>query len=685
MINIDYIVIINFGTANTKCMCWNINNKQISPIFLGKEYKDGIYPTTTIYNGKFYSKFFDKPSNMNLIGDYPIFSNFAKELFSKITYNNKYLTYNDNENASWNYIVVISYPYMWEIQEGESLLKILQKLLPPVRYAIREDVALKELLADKEEHSIIIDLGAEKTVVYDGNFTKNLYSFSYSQIESRMLEKALIEYTSHDGDKGKNEIEILLHKNDINQVEYLLKGVKDECLTSEDSKKETIDIEKQWLFDSLHGLRDTIEDTFRKIKDDSSNYNTIIINGVYSKYIEEILLSVFSQQSKVESLGLFGICTGIIKYFKQILDQVSAFKQCLHSELLSEDDNSIIIKKTRKLACETIATCCESHGKEQLSNYVKRDDRTTYNDFTQDFYKFANVELPNYYKQEMIELLSNNYWTIIDEITKQILNPDKFYDLNIDYSCNKINNYLKYDITPFSYELSKVHLYQGIFHKVLDPCHEYTKANTEKSRKPEEREKVYNQFWNVLNNKNNSILYFIYVPKLSWVLLAEKTIIDLYALDTYCMNCKSIIASPLVPSVQTISFSAIQNVINYIFNIIIAEGSNGYYRINNSKLVYYPNSQAKNWEKFNFETYENIKKRIGNLTIELENTYYASLNIDEKLDIPYNSSKIFCIIYKLNECFELGISPDNWCRSYWSDYKIKELYKKVYTKFIVFY
>ena len=129
---------------------------------------------------------------MTHVGDMPVFTNFAKDLFKTVLANNPFLCCTDTKNPEGNFIVVVSYPSMWDEEDGSALLQILQKLLPSVRYAIREDVALRELLFHKEDQGLVVDIGAGKIVTYDNHSSRIYFGFSLNKIESRMTEKALL-------------------------------------------------------------------------------------------------------------------------------------------------------------------------------------------------------------------------------------------------------------------------------------------------------------------------------------------------------------------------------------------------------------------------------------------------------------------------------------------------------------
>ena len=688
MKELEYIIVIDFGSTNTKLKCWNIIKDTCFPVFLGKQYHEGLFPTATEYNGKFYANFFNRPSCMKQVGDMPIFFCFAKELFGALLKNNPFLSCIDRKDPWWNFLIVISYPSMWDHEDGFALLQILQQLLPTVRFAIREDIAYRELCANKEEPQLMIDMGAGKTVVYDGQSAKVIYSYSEHLIESKMLEKAMMAFNQKETNGMNPKLVNAIQKEDFVKTEYLLKCIKEDVQTVGTSKESPNGIEEQWCKDSIKELRPNAEVMFRKIKSHIGNDTSISFLGGVT-YHEVFLNSFFPNAKEIRNWGFFGVCDGMINYFKKIIGQVSELHNEISSEIQSESYYSTFNKLAYDLVSQTIVDLWKTYGKEILNEYVERWERTSYEEYIKDITEFVNNILPQYYTEDIIDNLSKNFMPIINEVSKECFENTEFDDFTDEYVPNKIEKYMVISLSPFLHNYTK--LRPDLINYVFEKCHDWQEANLTKPREDKDRRRrAYNQLWKFLDEYKiiNS------TPKISWVILANDNIIDLYMLDTFCLNCKTIDVIPFVPKIQKIDLAKLQNVINFVFNQIVDEGLNDIYRMENDKLVYHSESKVANWETFDFDTYMEICNIINDKVINVD---FKRLKVRKKISgefglsailesafLESNISKDFPHIFtKLNTFFNLDITPSSGIWSFLS-YNIDNIYKKAVNKYLYF-
>lgn len=684
MKELEYIIVIDFGTTNTKLKCWNINKDIYFPVYLGKQYHEGLLPTATEYNGKFYANFFNRPSCMKQVGDMPIFSCFAKKLFGALLKNNPFLSCIDRNDPWWNFLIVISYPSMWDHEDGYALLHILQQLLPAVRYAIREDIAYRELCANKEEPHLIIDMGAGKTVVYDGQSAKVIYSYSEHLIESKMVEKAMMAFNQEDTNGMNPKLVNAIREEDFVKTEYLLKCIKEDVQTIGTSKESPNGIEEQWCKDSIKELSPNAEVMFRKIKSHIGTDTSISFSGGESYHEDVLLNSIFSNAKEIRNWGLFGVCDGMINYFKRINEQVSELHNELSAKIQSESCYSTFNTSTYDLVSKTIVDLWKAHGKEILNEYVERWERTSYEDYIQDITAFVNNILPQFYTENIIDNLSVKFMPIINEVSKECFENMEFDDFTDEYVPNKIEKYMVISLSPFLHNYNK--LRSDLINYVFEKCHDWQEANLTKPREDKDRRRrAYNQLWKFLDEYKiiNS------TPKISWVVLANKNIMNLYMLDTFCLNCKTIDVIPFVPMVQEMDLARLQNVINFAFNQIVDEGLNDIYRMENDKLVYHSESKVANWETFDFNTYVEIFNIINDKVVNVD---FKQLKVSKKISGKFGLTAFFesklskdCphIFTKLNTFFNLDITPSSGTWSFLSD-NIDNIYKKAINKFLYF-
>lgn len=682
---LDYIIVINFGITNTKLKCWDIKKDISFPVFLGEQYQEGLLPTATEYKGKFYADFFNRPSCMTQVGDMPIFTYFAKELFGTILKNNPFLSCVNRNEAWWNFLIIISYPSMWDHEDGFALLQTLQQLLPTIRFAIREDISYRELCANNEEPQFLIDMGAGKTVAFDGQSAKVIYSFSEQQVESKMMEKAMMAL-NQEKTKGLNsKLVKTIREEDFTRAEYILRRIKEDVQTVGTSKESPNGIEEQWCKDSIKELHPLAEAMFRKLKSQIGNETSISFSGGISYNADVFLNSFNSNNKQIRNWGLFGVCDGMIYYFKRIYEQVSEYQNKMSSKILSDSSYSTFNISIDDLVSKTIVALWKTHGKEVLNEYVERWGRTSYEEYIQDITAFVNNILPQFYTEGIIEKLSEDFMPIINEVSKECIEDIEFDDFTDEYIPNKIEKYLMLKLSPFLHSYTR--LRSDLINNVFEKCHDWQEANLTKNREDKDRRRrAYNQLWKFLDEYKiiNS------TPKISWVILENKNIMDLFMLDTFCLNCKTIDVIPFVPKVQKIDLEKLQNVINYAFNQIIDEGLRDIYRIENDKLVYNSESRVANWEVFDFNTYVEICNIINDKAVKVD---FKQLKVSKQISGKFGLSAFVVsngiskdyphIFTKLNTFFNVDITPSSGIWSFLSD-NIDNIYKKVVNKFLYF-
>lgn len=653
MKSLEYVIVIDFGIANTKCICWDVKNNKNIPVRFDKQQREGILYTTTEYQGRFYTNFFDKPSCMTQVGDMPVFTNFAKDLFRKIIANNPFLCCSDVKNPGENFIVVVSYPSMWDEEDGSALLQILQKLLPSVRYAIREDVALRELLFHKEEQGLVVDIGAGKVVTYDNHSSRIYFGFSLSQIESRMTEKALLVCNDQDNSISTDinpDLLRCIQNDDISRAEHILKCVKERLNETGGSKESPKSIEEKWFYDSLYELNPFVEATFRKIKTRVGNCKTFYVTGGMSDYIGETISTVFSSQSEIEVIGLFGICYGIINFFKRVYQQSCELMQQMHSKMLSDSDYSTFNSSCSELANGIISRICLKEGEKKLQNYVNRSDRTSFNDLTKDVKRFITDKLPKFLDSTIAQEMGIGISCKVDNLCNSIIEDIEIPDRNEVLIQNSFSNYITLSINPvlYSHENLSSELYDKVYR-----IH-YVSVTLDKPREYSQRNDVFELLMNYF--KNNKLVNRS--PKISWSLIEETELFLMYCLDTICMNCNSILSLCTPFKNCHVDLSNIRNTINYSINMIIQEGTKKNYELVDGVLTYKKSSKIRDWDSFDFDTYIKISKSLKSNYIELQKDI-INLSTITIYDLYKNYPNIY---QKLKNFFCLEISDiDLFC------------------------
>lgn len=600
---LEYIIAIDFGTANTKFVCWNIKEEKTIPLFIG-EHKEGIAPTSIIYNDKFYSNFFDKPSSMEQIGDLSVFKYYAKTLFINIIRFNPFLCYLNDNNQEWNFIVVISYPSSWDKNEAFSLLKIIQQFFPPVRYAIREDIALRQLLTYNDKQGVIVDLGASKTAAYNYQSMKILYGFSLSQIETLMTEKALIAFNN----KETINLQLLssIQKEDNTKTDYILRRLKEKYQITEKSEELSNSIEEKWLKESIIELIPSIETTFRRIRKEFGNQNIIYVSGGLTNCFSEVLSSVFTNQPKIETIGLFGICNGLIQYFIKVYEKASELKKTMSLRLLDDSVYSRFNYSCSKMANDIFSEICVEKGKKELSGYINRTERTSYNDLTEDVKHFLNDRLPKSFDYTISKQLGSNIASIINKLCKEELEGFEFPDKTTELILNDISDYLSVLLYPIHY--SHDSLIAELFNFVYSPG--YFDVTLELERNYNERDRVFKKLMDYF--KNNTLINFI--PRIAWAIVEEDNLLMMYSLDLISKNCNSIVHACERFNVYDIDLRNLFNVINYSINIIV----NDRYELVDGKLSEKEAFITQNWKLFDFNKYNVLRKIVKEEQIELK-------------------------------------------------------------------
>lgn len=659
MISVDYIVLIDFGHAYTKAVCWDVINDSVFPLTVGENINEGVLPSIVTYQkgNVICPDFFDKPRNMKSSKDIDTFKMFAEQLFDKILKFNDFLKYS-KKKCEENFHVIVSYPSIWEEAEGLSLLQIVKEVIPPSRYAIREDIGLREMYKNLSgsDNSLIVDLGYSKTSFYSEKINRTIYSASLRYIEAQVLEDtiSLIE-KEHINNLDKRVVSAITEGN-ITKAEFLIRQLCEKYYLQESNSQDSssADSVSLQLMDYYKSYCKVIEKSLRLFKTDGFTPSYVCIIGNPQNEITDMIKRVFPE-IKVEIRNPLSIGISILEYFKHIRYQSLILFKKFSSEILNDSQYSTFNDSTSEVISDLLTKTWRDVAKNHLYDYVTRSTNTTYEDFISDINSFVNNIFPTYLNNSTVEGLDNNFASIIDKVVKRVFSDYDFPDFSGEFTTNESRNYLRIHALPFRYKYDNL---KNNIKSALDDIH-FPSANLKNTRNHAERETAYTTMIQYISH--NSIVNRI--PRISWAILQNETICKQYFLDTFCMNCTTIRTSLSIIQ-ETINLNRVQSCINYAFNQIIEEGLNGLYKIDNDAIIYYNGSLVSKWDSFNFDSYVAIGNLISNKTIKvnlrvqkttekkIKGKYglEASIKKDASLtDYPH-------IIKKINEFFDIDIS-----------------------------
>lgn len=644
MIPVEYFVAIDFGTANTKVLCWDINEKDIDknifPLRLGDGLEDGLIPTvfedseSQIIN----INFFDTPSRMQILGDNDTFTYFVKELFDKIIDNNKSTLFFDEEKEDCNFLVVISYPEMWEEKDGASLLALVQKNIPPARYAIKAEYnafAEKYLRNKKseEEKWLVGEINSCRFACLTTRPCDNV-SFFYSvyeqSIELYMLERAISLVELKDYNNLDKELIHLIEQNRIPEAEYNLRKKKELLLLERKSEKPKGDsIYDKMLDEALMKFCTDFENALRTFKNNNFIPNNIfLIENINNSLLDSVVRKVYPH-AEIMYENTFGLCRGVLQYFQVLYCESNKCYSDFKNDLLDTSNKSVFLTESCKYVSSLFSEICITYDEKFKNDYVLHPSKTSYNDFAESLVSFFENDLPIHFDKLFTERLGRGHLDICNKIAQSVMSPD---DTNI---YNDIGNYFHLTILPCKYSCD--YLRYRFVSEVFNKMYRIWDADMAAERKIKDREKAYNEIMKYFSNTQlvNDI------PKISWTLLTESEIIRLYMLDTYLMNL-NLLVSANVNKTASIDLLVIQSVINYAINKIIEEYFEGLYQLNNDKWTFNSNSQVQFWKTFDFSTYLLIKNQIGKQFVELNTgKLEESTNIKKDYPILFSMLKSF--------------------------------------------
>lgn len=660
MISVDYIVLIDFGHAYTKIVCWDVVKDFVFPLTVGKDSNKGIYPSiVTDQKGKFIcSDFFDKPRNMKSAMDIDNFKLFVEQLFERILKYNDFLKYS-KKKCEENFHVILSYPSIWEEEEGLSLLQLVREVIPPSRYAIREDIGLREIYKNLPNHdnSLVVDLGFSKTSFYSEKIDQTIYSASILAIESQMLEDtiSLIEDESTNN-LDKNIVSEIAEGN-ISKAELLIRQICEKFFLQAKNAQDSTGSDSFFLqlTEYYRNYGKIIEKSLRLLKTDGFTLSYACLIGNPNNEIIDMFKRVYPE-IKIEMRDALSISISILDYFKQIYNQSLNLFEKFSSEMLKDSQYSTFNDSTCEVISDLLTRIWRDVAKKHLYDYVTRGTNTTYENFISDINSFVNNIFPSYLNNSIVEGLENDFASIIDKVVRNEFSDCDFPDFSGEFTPNESHNYLKIHALPFRYKYDNL---KNNIKSALDDIYTWSNANLDYTRNENEREVAYTRMIQYISH--NRIVNS--VPKISWAILQSKTICKQYFIDTFCANCTTICTS-LSFKQETINMDGVLSCINYAFNQIIEEGLNGLYKIDNDTIVYYNGSLVGKWDKFDFNSFVAIGNLINNRTIKanlkiqkktekkIKGKYGLEASIKEDAvlkDYPH-------IIKKLNDFFDIDIS-----------------------------
>lgn len=639
----EFLIAIDFGIQTTKIVCWDMGKNDVFLLQLGKDTPLGVIPTvvTSPESNTSSVYFFDKPRSMEVVGDMPIFSTFLENLFHLILANNSFLSYN-KEKGEWNFLIVISYPTSWKKEEGRELLDIVNKIIPPARYAIKgEERALGyccDSLTEKKKIQegklcLLVDVGSSK-IAYLLNRplekVKIQNGVSLCSIEKRILEKATICTGTN---SCEDDFLTLIQNDKIQDAEYFL--------IKEGRHSSNSNITKQWNEEAVADYCLKAESVLTSL---DIAPEIIILMGGGVDLFARVVSKVFPK-AEILKQDIFGICYGMVGFFQN----------CFNMTDYNYIDFSSIITDSSAQSQHNIEVCKHAnsiisfywrHNLGDLKEYVTRDTETSYNSFIKDIEKYIDNTLPNYLTTNVSKELETHYVSELNNIINNMFGSV----MGSQYLCNNIENYFSISLTPLFY--GQDNLSYELTDNVFNKLYKVWDAKLNYDRDKDERRKAYDKFVEYLEKSQ----IVDRIPHIYWSLLENREMLKLYLTDCYCLN-NDVITITRISEKSKVDLNGVLNAINYSFNIIVDEGLRKQY-VYTDDFHYSPESQAFFLKKFDFETYLMIKQKIGDETIELsiDNTY-STFMIDDimghgRANLYFNYPHIY---RKLKDFFNINI------------------------------
>lgn len=619
MISVDYIVLIDFGHAYTKILCWDVNKDSIFPLITGNGCENGLIPTLVIHHRKKHMcmDFFEKPRVMESVSDNELFEWFLKDLFESVLQYNSFLYYTKS-NFKWNFLVTISYPSNWNKEDGLTLLQMVQKIIPPARYAIREDVGIRDIFNQfhNADRGLIVDFGFSKTAYYSDSIN-TIYGTSFYSVESRILDNIITSIDKRYFKGTEAKIISAIESGDLSTAQLFVRELLEKYLR-QTREMDSSNISKNLILyeENLDSYYKNIEKSFRTLKADNFTPSYICLLGFANKKLVDKLKQLFPKIVIYEKDNL-SIGYAVLNYFREVYKQSHSLYGNFFSEMTRDSQYSTFNKNSSRIVSNFVSSLWQRSAKDNLYDYVKRETNSTYKDFMNDVQNYIQQTLPKYFTDSIVQDMGLQITNVINEVTEQVFSNIDFVDVNDEYLSNECKKYFNIQIIPFVYVYGCL---SSDLESAFDEMHAFG-ANLSDPRGRSQRERAYEKMIEFV--KTNSLVNK--VPKISWMVLFNNKLCELYILDTLCINCKTIISSLILPQPLQINLKRIQSVINYAFNCIIEEGVNGLYEINNEELIYFKGSMVGKWEKFDYDTFLLLSDLIGDKEVTIDNNRMKSI------------------------------------------------------------
>ena len=692
MKSIDYIIAIDFGMSNTKVYSWDIKTDKVSPVKLGKDVC-GIIPTVVRLpkSDCLAINFFDKPQNMQEIGDKSAFEEFVKKLYKGIMSNNHNLNYNKKTDEG-NYLVAISYPLNWSEKEGRELLEMVKNCIPSARYAIKqEEITLMKNSNREMDSSIVCSLNAqnfsyiitsETSNSSDSNESIQVFQhkgLGLNRIEIYVLGKVLDYINSNQTDGLDEELVNYIKNEKINEAEFFIRKKKELLLQREyaDKQKAKGSLLCQWIEDAIDDycidMSKFLQDAKHSMYKETSGYKygmniedykfkiTISIIGGPSDFIENTIKSVFPNADiKIEDV--FCICKDMLEQVKDTYNETEKLFEKFKDELINPERNQKFLDDTASMVSVSLSRLCKQNENNSalfhnLQTYVVNNEKTSCNDFHLIINRFFTDDLCRLFSLEFCKEIENDYINIFNDLTKKI------FSVFNDYKSISIENYFDFSIEPFNYyhDHLKKHMTQHVYSNMFSL---FIESDLTRQRDDKKRRKGYLLFLDYLQNQRlvNS------TPPISWILLENEYQCKLFLSDIYFLNT-GILLSPTIYRKGEVNLNYLQNVIKYIFNSFSED-----YPKQGLTPISIIKDKILSLNKFNFDTYLSVKRLIDEETISKSAQIIVNtLNIDN-LENP--------ILYdKILDFFNLSQEDINRCKEETENLSLYDIVEKKYLKY----
>lgn len=641
MTPVEYFVAIDFGTASTKVLCWDVKTDKTYQIKLGKEKDDGIMPSVVKMDdtNDVIINFFDKPSNMEATGDIHVFRQFVRILFYSILVNNHFLTFNKEDLAS-NFLVIISYPFTWNIEEGNALLREVRGIIPVVRYAIRQEEVT--FITKRRRPSIVLEFSPTKMLYKSNDRIAAHYGLGLRRIDEYMLEKIVNAVEEQNTQKLDSSLVSLIKEGKLSEVELILRELKNVFLSKKKNVlqadepinlwfQEAINDYNQNLTTFLEIIKESIKDNpIKNVKPKAAETFTVYLFGCPLDNIESILNKVFCNYYRVDvqKMNVFQICEDMIDFIKFCYNKtISIYKEAI-TKLTSPDKNGQYLMASTKMVNKAlnnffvrhVENNCTNDGLAQLlKTYSIRDDRTSDKDFETNIDFFISDKLKNFFDAELFAELKQGYANILNNSVEEIIRTHIATN-NTKMIC--ISQYMDFDFTSFNYvnDYLSIYLEDEVFSKCRS-FYERKKPNEPRDRK--HRKDVCKYFLSYIQKG-------IIVDKegmFCWAVLENEDNFKLYILDNYCINrtiiismgeyTRSMLVEPYPIDKKLISLNSLENVINYVFDVFIKETLiKDHVQIIGNVQLHDIEELYMSLVKFDYDTYVRLKRKIGDKKIE---------------------------------------------------------------------